>query len=45
MKHRSFPVTVKPLSTILDLLSHTLLFGVPIALATRRAYAGTAPQA
>jgi hypothetical protein len=40
-----YPVTFKPLSTILDLLSHTFLFGVPIAFAARRAYAGTAPQA
>lgn len=32
-----YPVTFKPLATILDLLSHTLLFGIPIALATRRA--------
>lgn len=31
-----YPVTFKPVATILDLLSHTLLFGVPIALATRR---------
>ena len=40
-----YPVTFKPLSAILDLLSHTFLFGVPIALAARRAYPGTAPQA
>jgi uncharacterized membrane protein YagU involved in acid resistance len=40
-----YRVTFKPLSTILDLLSHTFLFGVPIALAARRAYAGAAPQA
>jgi uncharacterized membrane protein YagU involved in acid resistance len=40
-----YPVTFKPLATILDLLSHTFLFGVPIALAARRAYAGTGPQA
>ncbi|HKQ97419.1 MAG TPA: hypothetical protein VJV75_06060 [Candidatus Polarisedimenticolia bacterium] len=32
-----YPVTFKPLATVLDLLSHTFLFGVPIALATRRA--------
>jgi uncharacterized membrane protein YagU involved in acid resistance len=32
-----YPVTFKPLATVLDLLSHTLLFGVPIALAVRRA--------
>jgi len=40
-----YPVTFKPLATILDLLSHTFLFGVPIALAARRVYAGTGPQA
>jgi len=40
-----YPVTFKPLPSILDLLSHTFLFGVPIALAARRAYPGTAPQA
>jgi uncharacterized membrane protein YagU involved in acid resistance len=34
------PVTFKLLSTTLDLLSHTLLFGVPIALAVRRAVLG-----
>ena len=32
-----FPPSFKPLGTILDLLSHMLLFGVPIALAARRA--------
>ena len=32
-----YPVTFKPMATVLDLLSHTLLFGVPIALAIRRA--------
>ena len=32
-----YPVTFRPLATTLDLLSHTLLFGVPIALAARRA--------
>jgi hypothetical protein len=32
-----FPVTFKPLATTLDLLSHTFLFGVPIALAIRKA--------
>jgi uncharacterized membrane protein YagU involved in acid resistance len=40
-----YPVTFKPLATVLDLLSHTFLFGVPIALAARRAHAGTGPQA
>jgi uncharacterized membrane protein YagU involved in acid resistance len=35
----AFPyrVTFEPLATVLDLLSHTLLFGVPIAWAIRRA--------
>jgi uncharacterized membrane protein YagU involved in acid resistance len=32
-----YPVTFKPLATTLDLMSHTLLFGVPIAWAIRRA--------
>jgi uncharacterized membrane protein YagU involved in acid resistance len=30
------PVTFKPLAASLDLLSHILLFGIPIALAVRR---------
>ena len=34
------PVTFKPLATALDLASHMLLFGLPIAFATRRAFAG-----
>ncbi|QPF71627.1 hypothetical protein G8A07_00925 [Roseateles sp. DAIF2] len=34
-----FPVSFKPLATVLDLLSHMLLFGLPIALAVRRALA------
>jgi uncharacterized membrane protein YagU involved in acid resistance len=34
-----YPVSFKPLATVLDLLSHTFLFGVPIALAARRARA------
>jgi uncharacterized membrane protein YagU involved in acid resistance len=34
-----YPVTFKPLAATLDLLSHTLLFGVPIALAARGARA------
>ncbi|MGY4517358.1 hypothetical protein [Lysobacter sp. HA18] len=34
------PVTFKPLSTALDLASHTLLFGLPIAFAVRRALRG-----
>jgi uncharacterized membrane protein YagU involved in acid resistance len=32
-----FPVRFKPLATVLDLLSHMFLFGVPIALAARKA--------
>ena len=32
-----YPVTFKPLATSLDLISHALLFGVPIAWAVRRA--------
>jgi hypothetical protein len=32
-----YPVTFKPLATVLDLLSHMLLFGVPIAWAVQRA--------
>ena len=40
-----YPVSFKPLATTLDLLSHMLLFGVPIALATRRALVGAlAPE-
>jgi len=31
-----FPVRFKPLATVLDLLSHMFLFGLPIAWATRR---------
>ena len=39
-----FPVTFEPVATALDLMSHTLLFGVPIALVARRASARvTAP--
>jgi uncharacterized membrane protein YagU involved in acid resistance len=33
------PVTFAPLATILDLLSHTLLFGVPIAVVASKALA------
>jgi uncharacterized membrane protein YagU involved in acid resistance len=33
-----FPVNFRPLATTLDLLSHMLLFGVPIAWAVRRAF-------
>ena len=36
-----FPLTFRPLATVLDLLSHTLLFGLPIALFARRAMART----
>jgi len=32
-----YPVSFKPLATVLDLLSHMLLFGVPIAWAAQRA--------
>ena len=32
-----YPVSFKPLSTVLDTLSHMLLFGVPIALIVGRA--------
>jgi hypothetical protein len=35
-----YPVAFKPLATTLDLLSHTLLFGLPIAWGTRRALRG-----
>ena len=35
-----FPVRFRPLSTVLDLLSHMFLFGVPIALAVRKAIRG-----
>ena len=34
------PVTFRPLASALDLLSHMFLFGVPIALAARRAVHG-----
>jgi uncharacterized membrane protein YagU involved in acid resistance len=33
------PVTFRPLATVLDLLSHMFFFGVPIALAARKAAA------
>jgi uncharacterized membrane protein YagU involved in acid resistance len=32
-----YPVTFKPLATALDLLSHMILFGIPISLAARKA--------
>ena len=35
-----YPVSFKPLATVLDLLSHTFLFGVPIAWAAGRAPRG-----
>lgn len=40
-----YPVTFKPLATTLDLLSHTLLFGVPIAWAVRKAVIGVSSVA
>jgi uncharacterized membrane protein YagU involved in acid resistance len=40
-----YPVTFKPVATILDLLSHTILFGVPIALAIRKAVVGASTMA
>jgi uncharacterized membrane protein YagU involved in acid resistance len=39
-----YPVTFKPLATMLDLLSHTFLFGVPIALAARSTCGGAGPE-
>ncbi len=39
-----FAVSFKPLASALDLLSHALLFGVPIALATRAALAAAMPS-
>lgn len=39
------PVSFKPLATVLDLLSHMFLFGVPIALAARKATPDKALQA
>ena len=35
-----FPVRFRPVATFLDLLSHTFLFGVPIAVAIRKAVRG-----
>jgi uncharacterized membrane protein YagU involved in acid resistance len=32
-----FPVSFKPLGTVLDLMSHMFLFGIPIAVAVRKA--------
>jgi uncharacterized membrane protein YagU involved in acid resistance len=40
-----YPVSFKPLATTLDLLSHMLLFGVPIAVAARRALLGVSSAA
>lgn len=37
------PVTFKPLATVLDLLSHMLLFGTPIALVVSRAVRAARP--
>lgn len=39
------PVTFQPLSTVLDLLSHIFLFGLPIVWATRKALGGGAHDA
>lgn len=39
------PVSFKPLATGLDLLSHMLLFGIPISLAARKATPNNAMQA
>ncbi|MGY1458609.1 hypothetical protein ACW5F0_08185 [Luteimonas sp. A534] len=38
------PVTFKPLATVLDLLSHMLLFGVPIAMIVSRAIRARRPN-
>jgi uncharacterized membrane protein YagU involved in acid resistance len=38
-----YPVRFKPLATTLDLLSHMLLFGVPIALGVRKAMSNSQP--
>jgi uncharacterized membrane protein YagU involved in acid resistance len=40
-----YPVTFKPIATALDLLSHMLLFGVPIALAIRKVVISAGPAA
>ncbi|HET7793810.1 MAG TPA: hypothetical protein VFL64_10550 [Rhizobacter sp.] len=40
-----YPVSFKPLATTLDLLSHMLLFGMPIAFAVRKALLTRAPDA
>ena len=40
-----YPVSFKPLATTLDLLSHALLFGLPIALAVRRALGSVSAMA
>lgn len=39
-----FPVTFKPLASTLDLLSHTLLFGVPIAVAASKTVLARRPK-
>lgn len=36
-----YPVTFRPLATVLDLLSHAFLFGLPIALAAHRSILGS----
>lgn len=38
------PVTFKPLATVLDLLSHMLLFGMPIAVVVNRAVRAHRPN-
>lgn len=40
-----YPVTLKPLGTGLDLLSHMFFFGVPIAFAVRKAPDGQVTSA
>jgi len=40
-----YPVTFEPLATTLDLLSHALLFGFPIALALRKGLIGVSSAA
>jgi uncharacterized membrane protein YagU involved in acid resistance len=37
-----YPITFAPVATVLDLLSHMFLFGVPIAAAARKAVQGPA---
>jgi len=40
-----YPVTFKPLATTLDLLSHMLLFGLPIVVAVRKSLIGVSSAA